>query len=344
MNGVRCEIIPCYNFSDQKKGIYCKNHMEPGMENVVSSKCENCGDRQPSFGLPGGPRTHCGTCRTEDMVNLRRKPCIGDGCNKQPSYNYPEEKSALYCSDHKLDGMKKVTNRLCAGVDCDKQPSYRHEYSPTYTHCVDHAENGMVSRPAKRCVSCGLFVVSHKPYLCSYCKPESTKRQRTKEMEVVKYLEERYTFVHNKSVGFSCGSYRPDIKIDAGTHLVIVEVDEDQHKQYDENCEIARMFNIAQAEGLPCVFLRYNPDTYKINGITKRVYSETRLKKLCETIDEHIEKIPETIVTVYRLYYDSHSQDTVVKYDIESKYEDMLAEFDSDFDVRRFIFGKISQE
>jgi hypothetical protein len=46
--------------------------------------------------------------------------------------------------------------------------------------------------------------------------------------------------------------------------MLILEVDEHQHRSYSQDCERTRMFNIAQSEGgMPVRFVRYNPDTFK---------------------------------------------------------------------------------
>jgi hypothetical protein len=55
---------------------------------------------------------------------------------------------------------------------------------------------------------------------------------------------------------------RPDILFDKVTHLVIVEVDEHQHKDRVEWCECSRMVNLFEISDPPTVFLRYNPHAF----------------------------------------------------------------------------------
>ena len=58
-----------------------------------------------------------------------------------------------------------------------------------------------------------------------------------------------------------CGRERPDRVFDLGDKIIILEVDERQHKAYE--CDKTRMFNIGQAfGGLPVYFIRWNPDNY----------------------------------------------------------------------------------
>jgi hypothetical protein len=259
--------------------------MEPGMVHLfnVKNMCKGCGRKQPSYGLKGGKATHCSGCSTDEMVDLVSNLCSTPDCYKNATKGFPGQKA---------------------------------------TRCKDHEEPGMITTRVRKCASCNLFSVEKKGGLCSYCKPNSTAKQRTKEMKVVKYIEDcKIEFTHNKSVGFSCGNYRPDIRIDVGTHIVIVEIDEDQHKQYDSKCEVARMLNIQQAEGMRCVFIRYNPDTYKIAGKTFKVYEKMRHRVLEKQIRQHMENIPEEDITVYRLFYDYDKREDISKYDINHEAE-----------------------
>ena len=65
----------------------------------------------------------------------------------------------------------------------------------------------------------------------------------------------------DRIIDATCNKRRPDFLIDAGTHFLVVEVDEFQHR--GAACEERRMFQIAQALGMPTVFIRFNPDSYK---------------------------------------------------------------------------------
>jgi hypothetical protein len=146
----------------------------------------------------------------------------------------------------------------------------------------------------KKCRSCGLFQTNSKPYLCSYCNPDKATRQKTKEIAVKTFLEENnYTFIYNKKCNLdnSCQTYFPDFIIDCNKFFVILECDEDGHKRYDYNCERIRENNICFALGLPCVFIRYNPDK---KGVKKNIkdkvlksYIEYYINK--ETCDNIVE-------------------------------------------------------
>lgn len=116
----------------------------------------------------------------------------------------------------------------------------------------------------RKCRSCKLFQTCSKTkYLCSYCNPDKPTRQKTKEMRVKTFLEEcNYKFIHNRKCNLdnSCQTYFPDFLIDCNTFFLVIECDEDAHKSYPNDCEKMRENNICFALGLPCVFLRFNPD------------------------------------------------------------------------------------
>ena len=148
----------------------------------------------------------------------------------------------------------------------------------------------------KKCHSCKLFIASNKPYMCSYCNPDKPTRQKTKELKLKTFLEENnYQFIYNKkcNVNKSCQTYYPDFLIDCNTFFLIIECDEDAHKSYDCKCEKIRENNICFALGLPCAFIRYNPDKKGIKNKVKEIVLKSyieyyRLKDQCDNIIEYL--------------------------------------------------------
>jgi len=69
------------------------------------------------------------------------------------------------------------------------------------------------------------------------------------------------TIVCDKKIEGGCSRRRPDLFIDLGSHCIIIEVDENQHRQYE--CEEKRMIDLYEDTGFrKMVFLRFNPDSY----------------------------------------------------------------------------------
>ena len=102
---------------------------------------------------------------------------------------------------------------------------------------------------------------------------------------------------------------------EAATHYVVVEVDEDEHKYRACECEQARMVNISQSLGMPTIFLRYNPDRYKVLGVPTDISKATRHKTLVNWLCKLLVLEPEELqehgfLSVLHLFfseYDSHN-------------------------------------
>ena len=95
---------------------------------------------------------------------------------------------------------------------------------------------------------------------------EVAQNYKTKENEVVsrvKSLFPEFSWVCDKKVQDGCSRRRPDLLLDMGTHVIIVEVDENKHSGYDCSCENKRLMELSQDLGhRPIVFIRFNPDGY----------------------------------------------------------------------------------
>ena len=277
------------------------------MINVRSQYCAHPGCiTQPSYGPEGGQATHCSRHAEEGMKPVYAKKCAVDGCDTIPSFGF-EGGPATHCGTHALIGMKNVNAKQCEHPGCTTQPSFGFEGGPA-THCGKHAEEGMDNIVSKRCVRCGLFHAHQEPHLCSYCNPTTSKYLKTREMKIKALLEATSDLknpIHDKPVGGECGKYRPDFLYDAATHRVVVEVDEDQHKGYDADCERIRMINIVEALGMRCVFVRYNPDTFKIDGKMVKMSAKKRHELLLKTVRECMKpSFDSQTADVIYLYYD----------------------------------------
>jgi hypothetical protein len=113
-------------------------------------------------------------------------------------------------------------------------------------------------------------------------------------MQVVSFLKENLPddeFIHNKSVlnSFEEKRYFPDIRFELKDYDLIVEVDENKHRNY--SCEEKRMHEITSALNKPCVFIRYNPDSKQSdkNFLLNKVkfYLEKEYDEIENLFDEH---------------------------------------------------------
>lgn len=72
-----------------------------------------------------------------------------------------------------------------------------------------------------------------------------------------------FTWITDKTIQDGCSLRRPDLFLDLGYQVVIVEIDENQHDGYDCSCENKRIMQLSlDVDHRPIVFIRFNPDDY----------------------------------------------------------------------------------
>ena len=175
------------------------------------------------------------------MVNVKSKTCIEEGCNIQPIFNVESETKGLYCLQHKLEGMLNVKDKTCKSEWCS-------------THVKEKYDG--------YCMFCYMNLFPDKPVSRNY---------KTKEYSVVEYVKSKFSnsqWIADKIVNGGCSKRRPDLLLDLGYQIIIVEVDENQHIDYDCSCQNKRIMELSKDLGhRPIVFIRFNPDDYEKNGI-----------------------------------------------------------------------------
>ncbi len=157
-------------------------------------------------------------------------------------------------------------------------------------------------------------------------KPLS-RNYKTKELAVVQFIKDQYSHIDittDKTIQGGCSKRRPDIFIDLGYQIIIVEVDENQHIDYDCSCENKRIMELSKDVGhRPNIFIRFNPDDYELkeenitscwgvnkNGIScvkksKQKEWNIRLNVLKNTIDYWMHHKTNRIIEIVQLYYDN---------------------------------------
>jgi len=332
-----CKSRPNYNHAGETKPLYCSEHKLDEMMDVTHKTCLHPGcNTRSSYNKEGETKPlYCSTHKMEDMINVNRT-CISPDCKKQPNYNNHGEIKGLYCAEHKLPEMVNVKNKTCTHEDCKKQPSYNKEGEQTALYCLTHKKNGMVNVKIKTCKTylCSTRFQEKYDGYCRFCymnlfpdKPVS-RNYKTKEYSVVEYVKSKYptlTWIADKIINGGCSKRRPDLLLDLGYQIVIVEVDENKHTNYDCSCENKRIMELSQDLGhRPIVFIRFNPDDYNKNGntitscwgidkkgicVVKKTKKDEwvlRLSALEESINYWIDPVNKTDKTIetIQLFYD----------------------------------------
>jgi hypothetical protein len=335
-----CKKIPCFNNEGESKAIFCGEHKEQNMVNVVDKRCEHgkC-KKRPQFNVEGQTKGRfCLEHKTTDMIDVGHKFCNFSNCKTRVYYGYCGS-YPTHCAQHKLDYMITKPKRTCIGNDeeeCKEMASYG-KSEPL--HCEEHSlkdEFCWLIKACKQC--CRTDQVLDKEGLCYFiCSHEKLheihkKQQKIKEMSMIRYLKENLklpNFVEElpcdkKVEKQDCNAYRPDMPFDCGTHILIIECDEDQHKAYNwegcasnkslEHAEEKRMYELMIAyEGKPCIFLRWNPDNFSVKGnACKKFRTEQRLETLKKWVEYCFDvnnfKWDDNLVLYKKLFYDEYSE------------------------------------
>ena len=196
----------------------------------------------------------------------------------------------------------------------------------------------MVNVRSKRCFTCP--TLAEKKQYKGYCYrcfihtfPDNSvvRNHKTKERTVADFVRQRFPdvdIVLDQRIQGGCSGRRPDILLDMGSHVVIIEIDENQHGDYDCTCENKRLMELFQDAGnRPMCMIRFNPDQYRDQhgksvpscwGYTKdrglcvvkdkyKQVWEKRLDVLKQHIDHIIDAPTKKEVDVLHLFYDGWS-------------------------------------
>ena len=300
-----CEKQAIFNIEGEKNGLYCADHKTEEMIDVKNKTCDIIGcKKRPTFNIEGEIKAHfCAKHKKEGMIDVIHKKCDIIGCKKRPYFNIEGEKNGLFCADHKTEEMIDVKNKTCDIIGCKKRPTFNIEGEIKAHFCADHKTEEMIDVIHKTCLNdwCFTRVVTNKyDGYCLFCfvhmfpdKPTS-RNYKTKEFAVVEYVKTHFpdlSWITDKKINDGCSKRRPDLYVDLGYQILIIEVDENQHGSYDCICENKRLMEISKDFGhRPIVFIRFNPDSYIKNNvkitscwnINKRGISVVKKSKLNE--------------------------------------------------------------
>ncbi len=262
-NKIICPIDQCnslyYNCNDQLKQKWSNKNKKsmkeyfPGSEQIVIWKCTSIEHHEwnASLNAMTNSSNGCRICSNNVICPIDQCNSLYYNCNDQLKQEWNEEKNG---------SMKNYTKGT-------------HKF--VFWKCLkNHEWNASINKRNLRgdscskcymCPSCKLWRTMGK--LCAYCKPKNNKlKKKTKELGVVKFLKNKLpdqNFIHNKSVGSECtGTHLfPDILFECGTYNLIIEIDEFKHRGASYKCDEKRMYDIIAKCGIPCIFIRYNPDS-----------------------------------------------------------------------------------
>jgi hypothetical protein len=316
----KCGVIATFNF-EGKKPEFCKKCKKDNMIDLCHEKCK-CGKARPTFNFEGLKAEYCASCKKVDMINLKDDKCI---CGKSvPCFNYIGLK-AQYCASCKKDEMTNVKDKMCYCGKC--YPTFNFEGLKS-EYCSSCKKEGMINVKDERCKAENCLTRGNKNYkgYCVNCfqhlfptDPLTFQiRSKTKEIAVRDFINSRFEgFQHDKPLWYNettcdCTSKRRiDHRKLINDTLLCIETDENQHKSYSKEDEIARYNDLFMGFGGKFIFIRFNPDKYKDNGKSCNPMLVNRLPVLESEINKQIKRIESNenteLLEVFELYYDKNN-------------------------------------
>jgi hypothetical protein len=300
---LECGNRPYFGLPGTNSATHCSLHKKAEMIDIVHKRCELC-SVTPSYGYKAGKPTHCSAHRLPDMIDVKHDIC--NSCSTYASFGIPGRKPT-HCTTHKQAGQIFNPKKTCQVTRCKKLALFGYT---TPNHCEEHKAPDEADLIQRECSKCGLPDIVDANGSCPMCDPALYNRIRLAKQKKVRDF---FNFNHMKYISYDqmidrgiCGKKRPDFVFDCGTHMIVVEVDENQHEGYTCECEQVRMINITQSLGMRTVFIRFNPDKYK----PAKGRADNREYKRLENLKTQIEYFHQNILPVdgacfvTYLYYD----------------------------------------
>jgi len=240
--------------------------------------CKTCNPK--SFCEHGEQKSRCRECKgvsicEHNKIRIKCKDCHGSQicehnlfknsckhCSKTLFCTHG--KRLTFCSDcggseYCIHNKKKRRCKICGGKELCKSEWCHTRAASKY--------NGY-------CLPC-----------CIHMCPEIqvSRNYKTKEKDVVDRITTHFpdfTWVADRKVQDGCSKRRPDLLLDMGSHIIIIEIDENKHTDYDCSCENKRLMELSQdLQHRPIIFIRFNPDDY-IDQSGNKIKSCWKLNKL----------------------------------------------------------------
>jgi hypothetical protein len=313
-----------------------KYHCEHG---TYKYKCKDCGGS--SICEHGRERYKCKECKgsslcIHDKQRFRCKDCKGIGiCEHGKEKHYCKDCEGNGICEH---GKLKVACKECGGSGLcihSKRKQFCKDCGGSWI-CIHNKRKDYCKECDGRelCKSKWCSVTKNKKYqgYCLFCyihlfpDNEIVRNYKTKEKSVFDYIKtyfSDFSWVSDKKIENGCSQKRPDLLLDLGFQIIIIEIDENQHNNYETTCENKRLMEISQdLHHRNTIFIRFNPDSYTYNnkkitscwsinknGIMSIKKSKTkewdqRLIKLNTTIKYWCENKSEKMIHMEYLFYD----------------------------------------
>jgi hypothetical protein len=259
----RCKECGGTSYCEHNKNrIFCKEcgGSQICLHNKIKSNCKECGGSQ--ICEHNKQKSSCKECGGSQICdhNKERSKCKECGGSQICDHNKykafcKECGGSQICKHDKLKSDCKECggSRLCKSEWCEKKKNTKYD---------------------NYCLFC---------YVNLHPDTNISRNHKTKEKHITdRVIQEfpHFSWVTDKKIIDGCSRRRPDMLLDMGSHIIIIEIDEYQHKGYDCSCENKRLMEISQDLNFrPIVFIRFNPDEY-IDNNGNKIKSPWKINKL----------------------------------------------------------------
>ena len=243
-------------------------------------------------------RSVCKECNGGSICDHDKRRCECAQCNGSQVCIHKKQKAK--CKECNGSQICEHTNIRAQCIECDGASICIHKIIKS--KCKDCGGSSLCKTPlcelrkSKKyegyCLRCFAHTFPDKPISRNY---------KTKEREVVEFIKKEfpdYSWKYDKIIQDSCSNKRPDIFLDLGYQIIIIEIDENQHNtsNYETSCEHKRIMQLSKdvGEERSIIFIRFNPDNYVKNNIKitscwgldeKRVLLIKKKKEWLERLD-----------------------------------------------------------
>jgi len=304
--------------------------IEEKIQKYVRPKCQH-----------GRTKTYCFECGGGSLCEHRNRKSLCKYCKGGSICEHDKEKTR--CVECHGGSICVHNKRKSCCVECGGGSICIHEKQKRNCRICNESYFCEHGKQKPSCKTCGGSALCKSSWCHTrkikryndYCLPcciqfcpdiKVSRNYKTKETDISNRIDlsfPNFTWVNDKRIHDGCSLRRPDKLLDMGTHIIIIEVDENKHTDYDTSCENKRLMEISRDLGhRPIVFIRFNPDNYidqcgnaikscwKINKLgvmcvmkNKQKEWEERVEILNNKIQYWIDNLSEKTIEIVELFY-----------------------------------------
>lgn len=276
---------------------------------IIAKRCmkPKCNKKAINKGLCRAHGAPIAMCSEKDCGNVAQR----DGVCKRHGAIIIVPKCTIEDCDNQCVRGKKCIAHMDIDVEMVekvKQRGRRHykHNGKTWSRCCNNCALWPDSRIATKdydwyCARCFKHLFPDDPRsIVSY--------HNTKELNVKLFLAKEFDgFIHDKPLwtnNCKCVHRRRiDFRKVVKNTLLCIEVDEFQHRRYETDYEEIRYNDIGMVWGGKTIFIRYNPDSYRIKGKFKTTLHDERMERLKKEIIHQTERINRNENEFHEIHY-----------------------------------------